>query len=269
MAHVLGGDFAGEFGERGAKLGEFFESVVADDGDSVVGRKIMAIIVERNEVKSVDEPVSGIAGDNVHLMINESAIEEAKVHDVGRRGEVEMVAVAPATETVGALEKFVADADAPFRSHGGKVRHAAEVELAGVSLADDHSEGVGEAQRFGDVEVEALCVLLLYATVDCGGVVIGRRGFVEDRGESGAGVFDVEIEVAGEEGLLDEEGAAEIGLADDENASASFNVLCEKLGEDHLFGEEFGADSEMRSRRFATGDGKESEVKEIKQVKDS
>lgn len=269
MAHVFGGDFAREIGQHGAELGEFFESVVADDGDGVVRREIMAVVVERNEVKSVDEPVGGVAGDDVHLTINESAIEEAKVHDVGRRGEVEMVAVAPATETVGALEKFVADADAPLGGNGDKVRHTAEVELVGVSLADDHSEGVGKAQRFGDVKVEALCVLVFDAIVDFGGVVIGRGGFVENRGESGAGVFDVEVEVACEKSFLDEKRAAEIGLANDGDAGASFNVLCEKLGEDHLFGEEFGADSEMRSRRFATGEGKESEVKEIEQVKDS
>ncbi len=51
------------------------------------------------------------------------------------------------------------------------------------------------------------------------------RSFVEDGGEGRAGVFDVEIELAGEERLVDEERAAEVGLANDGNPSAGFDVL--------------------------------------------
>jgi hypothetical protein len=44
--------------------------------------------------------------------------------------------------------------------------------------------------------------------------------------------------------------------------------LGEKLGEDNLFGEEFGADGEMRRRGFAARRREEREVKEVEEVKE-
>jgi hypothetical protein len=81
---------------------------------------------------------------------------------------------------------------------------------------------------------------LFHAIVNVAWIGAGR--FVEDSGEGGAGVFDVEIEVAGEQGFLAEERAAEIGFAVDVNAGAGFDVLGEEFGEDNLLGEKFGAD---------------------------
>ena len=72
-----------------------------------------------------------------------------------------------------------------------------------------------------------------------------RGGFVEDGGECGAGVFDVEIEIAGEERFLAEERAAEIGFAFDVDAGAGFDVLGEEFGENDLLGEKFGADGDV------------------------
>jgi len=114
------------------------------------------------------------------------------------------------------------------------------VEALGVFAADDHGKGVLEAERLGDFEVEALGITLFHAIVDVVWVAAGR--FVEDCGEGRAGVFDVEIEVAGEERLLAKERAAEIGFAVDVNAGARFDVLGEKLSEYDLLGEKFGAD---------------------------
>ncbi len=192
-------------------------------------------------MKRVDEAVGGIAGDDVDLMIDESAVEEAEVHDVRRSGEVEIVAVAPAAEAVGAFEEFVADAGVPLGSDRSEIGHGAEMEGLRVVSADDHGESVFEAERFGEVEIEALGVLLLDAIVDGGGVV-GAGRFVEDGGEGGAGVFDVEIEIAGEEGFVDEESATKIGFAIDGDVGAGFDVLGEELGQDDLLGEKFGAD---------------------------
>ena len=95
-----------------------------------------------------------------------------------------------------------------------------------VVLADDHGESVFEAKRLGEVEVEALGVLAPDAGEYLGGVlVIGR--LVEDGGESCTSVFDIEIEIAGEECFVDQEGAAEIGLALDGDVGAGFDVLGE------------------------------------------
>jgi hypothetical protein len=114
-AHVSSGDFSGEIGEGGAKLGKPRKCGLADDGNGVVRRKIVKVVGEWDETQRVNEAVCGVARNDVHLMIEKGAVEQAEVHDAGRRGEVERVALAPAAEAVGALEEFKADADAPFR----------------------------------------------------------------------------------------------------------------------------------------------------------
>jgi len=117
-AHVCGGELASEIRKGGAELREFLESGAANDGNGVVGREIVAVVFEGDEAEGVDEAVGGIAGNDVDLMIDEGAVDEAEVHDARLPGEVEGVAVAPAVETVGTLEEFVADADAPFGAEG-------------------------------------------------------------------------------------------------------------------------------------------------------
>src|ERR1700682_2085291 len=97
------------------------------------------------------------------------------------------------------------------------------MKIFGVLTADDHGESVFETERLGDFEMKAIGGELFNAMVD--GVRIALRGFVEDRGECGAGVLDVKIELAGFEGFVDEEGAAEIRLALDWDASLGFDVL--------------------------------------------
>jgi hypothetical protein len=70
-------------------------------------------------------------------------------------------------------------------------------------------------------------------------VRITAGGFVEDGGERGSGVFNVEVEVTGEESFLAEKRAAKIGFALDVYASAGFDMLREELCKDDLLGEEF------------------------------
>src|SRR6267143_7207343 len=114
VANVSGGELTSEVGEGGTKLGKSRESGLADDRDGVVGRKVVAVVFEGYESEGIDEAICGVARDDVNLMIDESAVDEAEVHDFGRFGEMEIVAAAPAGEAVGTLEKFVADSDAPF-----------------------------------------------------------------------------------------------------------------------------------------------------------
>src|SRR6266567_1983138 len=101
--------------EGGAKLREAGESGLANDGDGVVGRKVVAVVGEGDKAEGVDEAVRGIAGDNINLMIEEGAVDEAEVHHVRLPGEVEAVQTGQGAEAVGALEEFVADAGAPLR----------------------------------------------------------------------------------------------------------------------------------------------------------
>ena len=77
--------------------------------------------------------------------------------------------------------------------------------------------------------MEALGVLLLDAIVDGGGGVRAGR-FVEDGGQCCAGVFDIKIEVPGEEGFVNQKSAAKVGFAVDEDVGAGLDVLGQELG---------------------------------------
>jgi hypothetical protein len=68
---------------------------------------------------------------------------------------------------------------------------------------------------------------------------------------------------------VNEESAAEVGLALDGDGGFGFDVLGEEFGEDDLFSEEFGADDDFGLRRFVAGGREEKEVEEIKEVKES
>ena len=150
------------------------------------------------------------------------------------------IELAPAAETVGTLKEFVAEAGAHFGGVRGNVAGVMEMEALGVFAADDHGESILKAEGLGDFEIETLGVALFHASIDV--VRVRARRFVENGGQGGAGVFDIEVEIAGEERLLAEEGAAGIGFAVDVDGGAGFDVLSEELGEDYLLGEEFGAD---------------------------
>src|SRR5690242_827597 len=79
-ADVGGGEFAGEVRESGAELGKLRERGLADDGNGIVGREIMMVVSKGDESEGINQPIRGIAGDDVHLVVNEGAVDEAEVH---------------------------------------------------------------------------------------------------------------------------------------------------------------------------------------------
>src|ERR1700682_5199937 len=123
---------------------------------------------------------------------------------------MQAIELAPAAEAVRTLKEFVAEAGAHLGGVRGDVAGVAEVEALGVVTANDHGEGVLETERLGDFKIETLAVALFHSTVNIVRIAAGRFG--ENSGKSGAGVLDVEVEVAGEEGFLTEERAAKIGF---------------------------------------------------------
>ena len=250
-ADVGSGEFAGEIGEGGAELGKLGERGLADDGDGVVGRKVVAVVFEGDEAEGVDEAVGGVAGDDVHLMIHERTVDEPEVHHFGRLGEMEIVAVAPAAEAVGALEEFIADAGTPFWRGPSDVGKFLQMEILRVVASDDHRECVFEAQRLSDFEMESLGVKLLDAMVD--GARIALRRFIQHGCQSGAGVLDVEIELAGEQRFVHEEAAAQVRFSNDGDAGFGFDVLGEQLGKNDLLGEKLGANRNFRLARGIAG----------------
>src|SRR5712692_4102853 len=120
------------------------------------------------------------------------------------------------------------------------------MEIFRIIAANDHGESVFEAERLGDFKMEAIGVELLDAVIDgvrvivmCDTLAVRIWGFIQDGSEGGARVFDVEIELAGEQSFVDEERAAEIGLSNDGDSGFGFDVLGKELGEDYLLSEEF------------------------------
>ena len=93
--------------------------------------------------------------------------------------------------------------------------------------------------------------------------------FIQDRCEGCASVFDVQIQLAGFESLVDEERAAKVGLANDGDTGASFDVLGEELGEDDLLGEEFGADGDFGLRGFVASGEEIKEAEEVERAEDA
>jgi len=141
------------------------------------------------------------------------------------------------------------------------------MKILGVVSANDHGESVLKAEWLGDFEVKALGVKLPDAIVDGGGIT--SRRFVQDGGEGGAGVFNVEVELSSLEGSVDEERAAEIGFASDGDASARFDVLGEQLSENDLLREKFGADGDFRLRGLMASREEVSEAEKIQKTKKS
>src|SRR5437879_13895319 len=91
---------------------------------------------------------------------------------------------------------------------------------------------------------------------------------MQDGREGGAGIFDVEVELAGLEGFVDQQRAAEVGFAFDGDAGAGFDVLGEERGEDDLLSEEFGADGDFGLRRVLTSGNEVKEGQEIEEAKE-
>src|SRR5437660_1801828 len=200
-------------------------------------------------------------------MIDEGSVDEAKVHHFGRLGEMQIVTIAPAAEAVGALEKFVADAGAPFRSKGRDIGDFLKMETFGVVAADNHGESVFKAEWLGNFKVKAISVELLDAIVNRGRIAL--RSFVEHGSEGRACVFNVEVKLAGLKSFVDEERTAEIGLANDGDAGAGFDVLREQLGENNLLGEKFGADCDFGLGGLVACRKEVSEVKKIQETNGS
>src|SRR3954454_21513348 len=176
MAHFFFRDFAAQLGEGLAQRRKSGERIAPHNGHGVVRRKIVAVVSEPYEVKSVDQAVSGVAGDDVDFLVDERAIDKTEINDAGRGGEMQAVSFAPTAKTVGTLEEFVTDADAPLGSYRGEVGVLLQMKLVGVVTANDHRERVLETERLSDFEVEAMGVPLLDPLKDIGGIV--GDGFV-------------------------------------------------------------------------------------------
>src|SRR5712672_2584199 len=157
-------------------------------------------------MERLNEAVGGVAGDDVDFFVDEGAVDEAEIHDAGRSGKMQTVKLAPAAKNVGALEEFVSETRAHLGDVWDDVAGVAQVQVLSVITTNDHGKGVFKAEGLGDLEIETLGVALPDAIVNVLGIC--ARRFVEYSGQCSAGVFHVQVEIAGEEGFLAQQRAA-------------------------------------------------------------
>jgi hypothetical protein len=79
----------------------------------------------------------------------------------------------------------------------------------------------------------------------------------ENRGKCGAGVLDIGVDAAGDEGLVADVAAGEIEAALDLDMGFGFDFLGEEFAEDDLFGEVLCADDGVVGTRRGAGGEKD------------
>jgi len=103
--------------------------------------------------------------------------------------------------------------------------------------------------------MELIFVGTFYLAIDS--FFIGAGRLLENGGQGCAGVFGVNIDSSGEDGLVADEGAGKVEPALDREMGARFDDLCEELSENQLLGEIFGADYDTVRMSGAAGYGQE------------
>src|ERR1700686_4948058 len=110
-----------------------------------------------------------------------------------------------------------------------------EVELRGIITAHYHGESIVEPERRHHFHCESSSVLLLYAMKYGRGIVLRR--FIQDRGESRAGIFGIKVDFPGNERLMAEQGATEVDAPFHTQRRMRLNLLREQLRQHDLLGE--------------------------------
>src|SRR5204863_579716 len=118
---------------------------------------------EDEKIQSGNQAIGHVAGDEVDLMILESAGEQAKFHDARRTAEAQAIGGSEALVAVGALHKFVTESGAPLPGLRGGLRKRLQMQAASVVAADFDGKGVVESERRTEGQVEALFVTGLHA----------------------------------------------------------------------------------------------------------
>src|ERR1700761_6192806 len=75
--HLLGGDFTRQTGERASQLRPAIERLLAHQRNRLVRRKIMLVILQHRQMKSLDRTVGGIARNHIDLMSIQSPVEKS------------------------------------------------------------------------------------------------------------------------------------------------------------------------------------------------
>ena len=210
----------------------------------LVRREVPPVVFEDHSADRVDQAVGRVARDEVDPAAGERLVEESEIHLHGPLREAEAVGPREPGETVFALEELVSETgpDLRVRRQVGDLR---DVKARRVVAAHDERESVLETEGSRPDEVPALPVLLRDFGSD--DLRLRDRFTGEDRGECGSGVLRIEAELAGLQGLMTDERAAQVQPAVDAHA-AGLESLRRDFTQYDLLGEILRPDP---GRRFA------------------
>src|SRR5689334_23036539 len=86
----------------------------ANNRDSLIGREIVLVILQHDEVARFELSISGIPSDDIHLPVEKSAVEQAQIHNSGRRSELQAVGFHQTLITILSFHKLIAEPGPPI-----------------------------------------------------------------------------------------------------------------------------------------------------------
>ena len=251
-------DAAAEPRDGAADFGVTQQRRRVHDGDGVVGRKVLPVVFEHRQIQRVDQPRGRIAGDDIDLPFGERAVHERQVHDARRLAEAQTVGRREPAVAVGPIQELVAECGAPARRVRRQLRQPRQSPRARVRGANQNRERVAEAERrqhrSAGVGVQLADLVEHHARITL-------NGLLEDGGQRGAAVFDVQVDVAGLNRAVADERAAEIEPPIDGKPCVALDRLRHQLAENHLLGEVLGADDDALGPRPGGEGGAASDEK--------
>ena len=93
-AHIVCGDSSGQGVESGLNLRPALQRFSAHQGNGLVRREVVPIVLKNGETECLNRSVSRIGGDHVDLVRIEGAVEQAEVHGAWRAGKSKAIRVA-------------------------------------------------------------------------------------------------------------------------------------------------------------------------------
>jgi hypothetical protein len=221
--------------EGGEEVGEAVEGIEGNDDARVVGREGAAVVLEALEGGVLCAGIEGFTGDEGDLAGGEGGVELAGFEDLDAAGEGEFVGTEKEGEAIGAADELAGGAETPGAFEGFGGAEGGEFVLSGAIAGGEKDGRIGEAEGGDPFAAVAGTVVGLDLFAGLGGVGDGCEA--EDGGEGDAGVFGVEVDLAGEEGFVGHGGATE-GRAkgDRAGAEAGFEVEADGFSEEDLAG---------------------------------
>ncbi|MGY3425596.1 hypothetical protein ACVWZW_006100 [Bradyrhizobium sp. F1.13.4] len=192
-------------------------------------------IVERNEIVFCDQPVAGVARNDIDLAAGNGRVHEVRLH-LALGAEREAIGLLQC-RPFGSREELIVAGDRQGRSMRGQIGDGADAKCLGALLRDHQRIGVLESElaEQGDVLLRKRRLQLrqqLRARLDVRAVKL--------IGPERAGVIDIEIDVAGFQGLEDH-ARAETGSCDG-GETGGLKPVPHQRRQHILLGKRLGAD---------------------------